>query len=168
MKKLISTSLVLMLGLPTIIALAQRSGVPKVAASAPCLDFHRKSCLRSPDEGFAYNGQSRSGLFAKGQSSTIKVVFYKGMDYHISVCCEEKTPINFSITDAKPGGKVLYDNSTDNNTSEIQLTNENTQHVNIVVSIPGGDAKEIDKIKGTEGMCVGLLIEHRRSDKTGF
>jgi hypothetical protein len=166
MKKLISTSLVLMLGLPTIIALAQRSGVPKVSASAPCQDFHRKSCLRSPDDGFAYNGQSRSGLFAKGQSSTVKVVFYKGMDYHISVCCEEKTPINFSIKDAKTG-ELLYDNATDNNTNEIQLSNQNTRPVNILVTIPGGDPK-IDKVKGTEGMCAGLLIEHRRSDKTGF
>jgi hypothetical protein len=165
MKKLISTSLVLMLGLPTIIALAQHSGVPKVTATSPCQDFHRKSCLRSPDEGFAYNGQSRSGLFAKGQNSTVKVVFYKGMDYHISVCCEEKTPINFSIKDAKTG-EVLYDNSTDNNTNEIQLSNENTRHVNILVTIPGGE--KIDKVKGTEGMCAGLLIEHRRSDKTGF
>ncbi|MBI4946532.1 MAG: hypothetical protein HY840_09040 [Bacteroidetes bacterium] len=166
MKKLISTSLMLMLGLPTIIALAQHSGIPKVAANLPCQDFHRKACLRSPDDGFAYNGQSRSGLFAKGQSSTIKAVFYKGMDYHISVCCEEKDPINFSIKDAKTG-EVLYDNSTDNNTNEIQLTNENTRHVNIMVTVAGGDAK-IDKVKGTEGMCVGLLIEHKKSDKVGF
>src|ERR1035437_6469179 len=166
MKKLISTSLVLILGLPTIIALAQRSQVPKVAAGSPCTDFHKKACLRSPDEGFSYNGQSRSGLFAKGQSSTIKAVFYKGMDYHISVCCEEKTPINFSIKDEKTG-EVLYDNASDNNTNEIQLTNENTRHVNIVVTIPGGDSK-VDKVKGTDGMCAGLLIEHKRSDKTGF
>ena|ERR1035437_6001215 len=167
MKKLISTSIVvLMLGVPTIIALAQHSGVPKVAASSPCQDFHKKSCMRAPDEGFAYNGQSRSGLFAKGQSSTINIVFYKGMDYYISVCCEEKTPINFSIKDAKTG-EVLYDNSTDNNTNEIQLSNQNTRHVNILVTIPGGDPK-IDKVKGTEGLCAGLLIEHRRSDKTGF
>src|ERR1700690_1190589 len=99
MKKLISTSIVLILGLPTIIALAQHSGVPKVAVTTPCNDFHRKACLKSPDDGFTYNGQSRSGLFAKGQSSTIKAVFYKGMDYHIAVCCEEKSQINFSIKD---------------------------------------------------------------------
>lgn len=167
MKKLISISLVLMFASLTINTFAQRSGIPKVAASNPCQDFHRKACLRSPDDGFTYNGQSRSGLFAKGQSSTIKAVFYKGMDYHVSVCCEEKEQqINFSIKDAKTGD-VLYDNATDNNTAEIQLTNENTRSVNILVTIPGGGEK-IDKVKGTEGMCAGLLIEHRRSDKTGF
>ena len=166
MKKFFSISLTLILSLSAIIGMAQRYGnVPKVAASNPCLDFHRKSCMRSPDDGFSYNGQSKSGLFAKGQQSTIKAVFYKGMDYHISVCCEEKTPINFTIKDAKTG-EVLYDNATDNNTNEIQLSNQNTRPVNIIVTIPGGD--KIDKVKGTEGICAGLLIEHRRSDKTGF
>lgn len=171
MKKFFSISLTLIVGLSAMTAMAQRYGnVPKVAASNPCTDFHRKSCLRSPDEGFSYNGQSRSGLFAKGQQSTIKAVFYKGMDYHISVCTEDEQQANFLIKDAKTG-EVLYDNTTDNNTQEIQITNENTRSVNIQVVIPGsGDegGNKKDMVKGQEGMCAGLLIEHRRSDKTGF
>ena|ERR1051326_7664991 len=176
MNKFFSISLTLMFGLSAMIVNAQRYGnLPKVAASNPCLDFHRKACLRSPDEGFAYNGQSKACLFAKGQQSTIKAVFYKGMDYHISVCTEDKSSANFTIKDAKTG-EVLYDNSTDNNTQEIQITNENTRNVNIQVSLAGsgGDNKGGDKggkkdmVKGQEGLCAGLLIEHRRSDKTGF
>ena len=170
MKKFFSISLTLIISLSAMVVNAQRyCGVPKVAASNPCQDFHRKSCLRSPDEGFAYNGQSRSGLFAKGQTSTIKAVFYKGMDYHISVCTEDKATANFTIKDAKTG-EVLYDNATDNNTQEIQITNENTRNVNIQVVLPGGDtgSGKKDMVKGQEGMCAGLLIEHRRSDKTGF
>ena len=171
MKKFFSISLTLILSLSAIIGMAQRYGnVPKVAASNPCLDFHRKSCMRSPDDGFSYNGQSKSGLFAKGQQSTIKAVFYKGMDYHISVCTEEETPASFIIKDAKTG-EVLYDNTADNNTQEIQISNENTRSVNIQLTIPGESDKKggkKDMIKGQEGMCAGLLIEHRRSDKTGF
>ncbi|HEY4800499.1 MAG TPA: hypothetical protein VII99_15575 [Bacteroidia bacterium] len=170
MKKFLSISLTLMFGLSALCGMAQRYGnVPKVAAGNPCSDFHRKSCLRSPDEGFSYNGQSRSGLFAKGQQSTIKAIFYKGMDYHISVCSEEQAQVNFTIKDAKTG-EVLYDNSTDNNTQEIQITNENTRSVNIQVSLAGStDSKgKKDMIKGQEGVCAGLLIEHRKSDKTGF
>ncbi len=167
MKKLITFSIVLILASSAYTGIAQRyGGVPKVAASNPCADFHRKACLRSPDEGFTYNGQSRSGLFSKGQQSTVKAVFYKGMDYHISICTEDETAANFVIKDAKTG-EVLYDNSTDNNTQEIQISNVNTRNVNILVSIPGGADKK-DLVKGTEGMCAGLLIEHRRSDKTGF
>lgn len=168
MKKFIAISITLILGLSAHTGISQRYGnVPKVSASNPCTDFHRKSCLRSPDEGFSYNGQSRSGLFAKGQKSTVKAVFYKGMDYHISVCTEDDSQANFTIKDAKTG-EVLYDNSTDNNTQEIQITNENTRSVNILVSLPGGSDGKVDKIKGVEGMCAGLLIEHRKSDKTGF
>ena len=145
---------------------AQRYGnIPKVAASNPCQNFHKKACLRSPDDGFAYNGQSRSGLFGKGQTSTLKAVFYKGMDYHISVCGEDESSMNFQVKDAKTG-EVLYDNASDNNTQEIQITNENTRHVQIILVVPGEQSK--DMVKGSEGLCAGLLIEHRRSDKTGF
>jgi len=170
MKKLLSFAIILILGLSPFSGIAQRYGnVPKVAASNPCSDFHRKSCLRSPDEGFAYNGQSRSGLFSKGQQSTIKAVFYKGMDYHISVCMEDEAQANFVIKDAKTG-EVLYDNATDNNTQEIQISNVNTRNVSIQVILPGGTEEKgkKDMVKGQEGMCAGLLIEHRRSDKTGF
>lgn len=166
MKKFLSYPLMLLLSGVALTATAQRYGnIPKVAASNPCQDFHKKSCLRSPDEGFAYNGQSKSGLFSQGQNSTVKVILYKGMDYHISVCTEDDSQANFSLKDAKTG-EVLYDNSADNNTQEIQITNENTRHVNIQFTLPGEVKK--DMVKGTEGLCAGLLIEHRRSDKTGF
>lgn len=169
MKKLLTLSIVLIFVTSAFTGMAQRyGGVPKVAASNPCNDFHRKACLRSPDEGFLYNGQSRSGLFSKGQQSTVKAVFYKGMDYHISVCTEDETQANFIIKDAKTG-EVLYDNTSDNNTQEIQISNINTRSVNIQFILPGGsEAGKKDMVKGTEGMCAGLLIEHRRSDKTGF
>ncbi len=170
MKKLLSLSIVLILALTANTVIAQRyGGVPKVAATNPCLDFHRKSCQRSPDEGFLYNGQSRSGLFSKGQQSTVKAVFYKGMDYHISVCTEDEAQANFIIKDAKTG-EVLYDNSTDGNTQEIQISNTNTRNVNIQVILPGGSSEpgKKDMIKGAEGVCAGIYIEHRRSDKTGF
>ena len=170
MKKFISLSLTLMFGLLSIVGTSQRYGnVPKVAAGNPCGDFHKKACVGSKDDGFAYNGQSRSGLFSKGQQATVKAVFYKGMDYHISVCTEDESVANFTIKDARTG-EVLYDNTTDNNTQEIQITNQNSKNVIINVTLAGGtdDKGKKDMIKGTEGLCAGLLIEHRRSDTTGF
>ena len=91
-----------MFGLSTFAGMSQRYGnVPKTAASNPCNDFHKKSCQHSKDAGFSYNGQSRSGLFSKGQQSTVKIVFFRGMDYHISVCAEDRVQANFIIKDAK-------------------------------------------------------------------
>ncbi|TAL57694.1 MAG: hypothetical protein EPN85_13465 [Bacteroidetes bacterium] len=172
MKKLVSFSIALIIVTSAFTGIAQRYGnVPKVAASNPCSDFHRKACLRSPDEGFSYNGQSRSGLFSKGQQSTVKAVFYKGMDYHISVCTEDEVQAQFIIKDARTG-EVLYDNSTDNNTQEIQISNVSTRNVNILVVLPGGEGEKEkgkkDMVKGQEGVCAGIMVEHRRSDKTGF
>ena len=167
MKTFISISLVL--SLSAIAVTAQRYGsVPKVSVTNPCQDFHKKSCLRSPDDGFIYNGQSSSGLFAKGQNSTVRAVFYAGMDYHVSICSEDEAQAHFIIKDLKTG-EVLYDNSTDNNTQEIQITNQHTRNVNILVTLPGSsDGGKVDKVKGSEGVCAGLLIEHKKSDKTGF
>ena len=173
MNKFASISLTLIIGLSAFTGMAQSYGnVPRVAAANPCNDFHRKSCLRSADEGFSYNGQSRSGLFSKGQQASVKAVFYRGMDYHISVCTEDETQANFTIKDAKTG-EVLYDNSTDNNTQEIQISNQNTRNVNIAVILAGSGDKagkegKKDMVKGSPGICAGLLIEHRRSDKVGF
>lgn len=169
MKKIISISLLLVFILFSIAGIAQRYGnVPKTTLSNPCSDFHKKSCRHSQDAGFTYNGQSKCGLFSKGQQATVKVVFFKGMDYHISVCAEDKVQANFTIKDAKTG-EILYDNSTDNNTQEIQLSNVNTRSVNIMVTLPGdAGGEKKDMVKGTDGICAGLLIEHRRSDKTGF
>jgi hypothetical protein len=169
MNKLILLSLTLIGVFQAIEGMAQRYGnIPKTAASSPCGDFQKKHCNHSLDEGFAYNGQSRSGLFSKGQHSTVRVVFFKGMDYHIAICTEDDSPANFIIKDAKTG-QILYDNAADNNTQEIQISNENTRNVNILVTLPGADQTEKkDIVKGAEGMCAGLLIEHRRSDKTGF
>lgn len=168
MKKFSTITFTLLFSISSLVGMAQRySNIQKVSAGNPCGDFHRKACLRSPDDGFTYNGQSKSGLFAKGQQSTIKVVFYRGMDYHISVCGDDDAQANFIIKDAKTG-EVLYDNTTDNNTQEIQISNQNTRNVNIQVSLPGGGNDKKDMVKGQEGICAGLLIEHRRSDKTGF
>ena len=90
------------------------------------------------------------------------------MDYHLATCCEDDVALNFIVKDAKTG-EVLYDNSTDNNTREIQISNVNTRPVTVQVTVPGADAGgKKDLIKGQEGVCAGLLIEHRKSDKTGF
>lgn len=154
--------------------LAQR--YENVAKINPCPDFHKKSCLHLPDEGFAYNAQSHSSLFVKGQQSGVKVVFFRGMDYHISVCTEDKSPANFIIKDAKTG-EILYNNAKDNYTEEIQISNENTRNVKIEITLIGkADApapkaendKKKDGIKDPEEICTGILIEHRRSDKNGF
>jgi hypothetical protein len=111
--------------------------------------------MSSPDDGFAYNGQSKSGLMIGGQSTSLKVVFYRGMDYHISVCAEDNSQANFIIKDAKTQA-ILYNNATDSYLQEIELSNENTRSVIIQLSV-------VAHSNNTLGKCCGVLIEHRRT-----
>ena len=146
-------------------SIAQHSGIPKVAVEVPCVDYHKKACMQLVEKGFVYNGQSKSGLFAKGQKSVLNVVLYKGTDYFISVCHEEKEPVAFTIKNKKTG-EAIYDNAADNMTQQIEFSNENSVQAIIEVTIPG-TGKE-DKIKGQPGLCAGVLIETKRSEKKGF
>ena len=154
----------------SILLLAQRhENVAKVTGSRPCADFHKKTCMHLPDEGFAYNAQSRSGLFTKGQQFSVKAIFFKRMDYHISVCTEDKSLTNFIIKDARTE-EILYNNAKDNYTEEVQISNENTRTIKIEITLAGTkeSSEKKNTIKGREGVCAGILIEHRRSDKSGF
>lgn len=120
--------------------------------------------MHLPDEGFAYNAQSRSGFFVNEQLFSVKVIFFKEMDYHISVCTEDKSQTNFIIKDAKTG-EVLYDNFKDNFTEEVQISNINTRTIKIDITRIG--RKDLPA-EDPKGICTGILIEHRRSDTAGF
>lgn len=62
--------------------------------------------------------------------------------------------------------ELLYDNSQDSYSSFIEFTAEGSMSLIIEVSVPGEESKM--KLKVRETGCVGLLIEHMKSEKTGF
>lgn len=159
-------------------------------AQSPCGDFHKKRCQRSDDDKFVYDAQSKSGLFGSGQSSDLRMVIYKGMDYRISICADALfgKDIKFKIKDAKTG-EVMYDNTTDKMVQEVEFSSETTRTILIQVTVPevsagGGkdkgkkpakDAKgdkgkkeSSEKLAAADGACVGMLVEHKVTDKTGF
>ena len=128
------------------------------ANNMSCVMYHRKqgfSQASSPD--FIYNSQSKSGLFSKGTNSNLKVVFYAGFDYSISLCIDPRlgTGIIFKISDTKTG-EVLYDNQEDNMTTHMEFSSESTRNTTIQVSVPKGKPTD----KENEG-CLGVLIEQR-------
>jgi hypothetical protein len=140
------------------------------AQSSVCGQFHRKYCKFSNDKGgnWQYNAQSRSGLFNQGMVSKLRCVIYKGMDYRLSVCAEtvlgEK--VNYKIFDGRTN-ELLFDNSTAEDTPVFEFQSVSTRQLVIEVVVPQG-ATEKDKHKSTEAACVGLLIEHKVTDKQGF
>lgn len=138
--------------------------------SSVCGQFHRKYCVfeDSKNANWQYNAQSKSGLFNQGMVSKLRCVIYKGMDYRISVCCEtilgEK--VNYKIYDARTN-EMLFDNKAAEDTQTFEFQSVSTRQLVIEVVVPQG-ATEKDKHKSTDAACVGLLIEHKLTDKQGF
>jgi hypothetical protein len=151
-----------------------------------CTGFHKKSCKSGAEEGWVYNSQSKSGLFEEGMSSEIKITIFKDFDYAMTLCNEKslgKRDLSLTIKDAKTG-EMIYDNTTDEKAQHVEFTCAATRNVIVTVTAPGGDgggsAKGADAKKTaskntapksaepTNGGCVGLLIEHKATAKSGF
>lgn len=137
-----------------------------------CGQFHRKYCTVETKHGgkgdWMYNAQSRSGLFNQGMTSKIRCVIYKGMDYRINVCCDAAfgDKLNYKIFDARTS-ELLYDNATAQNEPLFEFQSTATRQLIIEVEVPRG-ATEADKHKPMDAACVGLLIEHKVTDRQGF
>lgn len=147
------------------------SSVYMFSQAGVCGQFHRKYCTvesKNGNSNWTYNAQSRSGLFNQGMTSKIRCVIYKGMDYRINVCCETTIgdKVNYKIFDARTS-ELLFDNATVQNESLFEFQSTSTRQLIIEVSVPNG-ATDKDKHKPNDAACVGLLIEHKVTDKQGF
>jgi hypothetical protein len=136
-----------------------------------CGQFHKKYCVLEGSRAgnWQYNAQSKSGLFNMGMVSKLRCVIYKGMDYRISVCCETNIlgdKVNYKIFDSRTN-ELLFDNATAEDTQVFEFQSVSTRQLIIEVVVPQG-ATEKDKHKSTDAACVGLLIEHKITDKQGF
>lgn len=49
-----------------------------------------RTCDNAKKEGYFYNGQSKSGAFATGDTTEVTMIAYKGMDYRISACADQE------------------------------------------------------------------------------
>jgi hypothetical protein len=135
-----------------------------------CGQFHKKYCVseKAKNEKWQYNAQSKSGLFNQGMTSKLRCVIYKGMDYRITVCCETVLgdKVNYKILDARTN-EMLFDNASAEDAQVFEFQSVSTRQLIIEVVVPQG-ATEKDKHKATDAACVGLLIEHKITDKSGF
>jgi hypothetical protein len=154
--------LILIVSLTSFVAISQ-SGV--------CGNYHRKYCKMDEEKGnsgWQYNAQSKSGLFNQGMISKLRCVIYKNMDYRISVCCETEIgeAVNYKIFDSRTN-ELLFDNKSADDSQVFEFQSVATRQLIIEVMVPQG-ATEKDKHKATNAACVGLLIEHKLTDKQGF
>jgi hypothetical protein len=59
-------------------------------AQDECADYHRFNCERSADTRFNMNGQSKSASVQIGVPTELNIIVYKGQDYRIAFCYDEK------------------------------------------------------------------------------
>ena len=154
--------------LSTYVMLAAMVGLNlPVYSQAPCVTYHRQAgCSQASEEGFIYNSQSKSGVFAQGTTSKLKFIAYSGFDYSISLCADAALgdQIGMVLSDATTG-EVLYDNATDNKASHMEFSCETTRNMFITITIPGSGPK---KGKTADAACLGILIEQKTTPKVGF
>lgn len=143
-----------------------------VSQASVCGQFHKKYCKLEKEKGekWEYNSQSRSGLFSQGMNSKIRCVIYKGMDYRLTLCAETALgdKLNFKIYDAKTN-ELLFDNSTAENTQVFEFQSASTRPIIIEVFVPEGATESSNSgLKSKDAACLGLLIEHKKTDIQGF
>lgn len=143
------------------------------AQTSVCGQFHKTACrmegTKSDRKAFQYNSQSKSGLFSQGTTSKMRCVVYKGMDYRMTVCCETTVlgdKINFKIFDGRTQ-ELLFDNAKNEDAPQFEFSAASTRQLIIEVTVPTGEVKE-EKGKPVDAACVGMLIEHKVSERTGF
>lgn len=141
---------------------------PVVSKAQHCHNFHRQNCYPSENRYFEYNGQSKSALFKKGQTSELSIIIYKGQDYRISVCTEPELgdKVEYKLKDSK-SGEVLYDNSVDEYAQDFEFTCTYTRRIVVEVTVPDGETKD-KKLKPRDMACLGILVEHMTTPKSGF
>lgn len=142
-----------------------------------CFGYQRDSCPDSENVYYKHHEDSRSALFVKGQSSKTVIEIFNGRDYRISLCWDPVlgNRIGFKILDRETDN-VLYDNSTDEFSSEFEFTVTQSREIIVQISVPG--ESDLSKAQGNEDLilvrkdremgCVGVLVEHMITPSKGF
>ncbi len=133
-------------------------------------------------EAWSMNNQSKSAPVAKGQKYDLSFIAYTGYDYRLTICTDAMQgsgeTINFTlahdaIVQLKDGSiskrpEVIFDNTSAGNQPFVKFATEKTRKFYLSVNVPAtGDSK--DKALGVEDkVCLGVLLEHKKTPALGF
>jgi hypothetical protein len=158
-----------------------------MVAQSPCAEYHKFSCDHSSDKRFSPNGQSKSAAVQVGQETELNIIIYRGQDYRISICHDEKVlgeklalrlveKVRTPKADAGSDGKqvyeetekVLWDNTEHEMAQEVEFSSTSTKRIAVEVVAPGGAEEVKSKGRSYDIGCVGILIEHMPTPGLGF
>lgn len=158
-----------------------------MVAQSPCAEYHKFNCDRSSDKRFSTNGQSKSAAVQVGQETELNIIIYRGQDYRISLCHDEKVlgeklamrlveKVRVAKPDPGPDGKqvfeesekVLWDNTEHEMSQEVEFSSTSTKRIAVELVAPGGAEDVKSKGRSYDIGCVGILIEHMPTPGLGF
>lgn len=130
------------------------------------------------------NNQSRSAAFEKGKVYEMSFIAYSGFEYRVSTCTDIPSAegVNFKLskdavvrvkdgngnTNIKKQREVIFDNAEEGATPYVLFTTDKTKKFFLSVNVPATGSSDNKKLTNTDNVCVGVLIEHRRTQKLGF
>ena len=164
-------------------------GIVALEAYAQCRKTHY-FCTELLDEEeqkeyYTLNNQSKSATFEKGKVYKMSFIAYKGFDYRISVCTdvvEGGDKVRFELahdaivrvkdeygnTNIRRQRETLYKNADDNLSPFVEFTVDDTKKFYLNVNVPASGESKDRKLKASDNVCVGVLLEHKKAAKTGF
>ena len=156
-------------------------------AQGPCTDYHKFNCNRASDKRFSVNGQSKSAAVQVGQETELNIIVYRGQDYRISLCFDDKVlgeslaiRLVEKIRQVKPGAadsakveyeeleKVLWDNTEHEMAQTVEFSCTSTKRIAVEVVAAGGEASDKKSERVVDIGCVGILVEHMPTPGLGF
>ena len=132
------------------------------------------------------NNQSKSAAVAKGEDYNLSFIAYKGYDYRLSVCTDavegtgEKVQFTLSQdaivrvkdengnTNIRKQKEAIFDNSKEGNESFVKFATDKTRKFYLTVKVPAAAESQNKKLGIEEKVCLGVLLEHRKSPNLGF
>jgi hypothetical protein len=152
-------------------------------AGAQCRETW-KFCRRG-DKSFQFNSQSTSGVVEMGNDQTLSIMVYKDVVYRFSFCSdrdEVNGKIQFDIFEMKTVQRYdpqkqrnvyeqervyVFRNTEVEMVQEIEFTSRETRRLFVRIVVPEAGSGD-RKMKMSDYVCVGALVEHKKGEKVGF
>ncbi|NOQ71032.1 MAG: hypothetical protein GQ574_03460 [Crocinitomix sp.] len=134
--------------------------------------------------GWNVNKQSESLSVEKGETFEMFVTAYQGLEYRLSVCTDIHggTPVPFQVaqdmmvnvtdstgnTKIEKQRKVIFDNAIETEELYVLFRSNKTEKFYLTIGIPSTGISASKKLKKTDFVCLGVLLEHRKTKKSAL
>lgn len=138
-------------------------------AQCPTIEYMLKK--RNIKDEYNLNSQSRTGVLAPEQSYEMSFIAHPGLDYRLSTILAEGSQgtLNYEVFEMVVEKKIVDGKETYKKTKKVLATSGSeplefdsnvARKIFVNVTVNGGEKKKMS--------CVAVVVETKRSQKTGF